>query len=377
MTGPDTHRSDLDAGADAASPLPERDVLTVDPPNAEARLHSLRAPVTPLSRFYVRSNFSVPPIDVEAWRLEISGAVAHPLSFSLNDLRALGETTQVVTLECAGNGRTFLSPPVPGTAWTLGGTATGQFTGVPLHHVLAHAGVQPNAVEAVFSGADRGDCEGWGEVHFQRALPVADALRAEQGPLLCWQMNGAALLPEHGAPVRLIVPGWYAVASVKWLNAIELVTQPFAGYFQTDRYLYHEPGQPTQPVRHMRVRALLLDPDPEQSGRITADSPPIDVSAGRCRLSGIAWSGEGAVSGVRLSIDGGTTWHEANLTEPAEPGAPMRWHLDWHAMPGSHDVVICARDSAGNEQPLTQRWNELGYGNNCAQRVRLRVTSAG
>ena len=336
-----------------------RTVLSVDPPNAEAHLHELRSPVTPLDAFYVRSNFTPPdPLpDASDFRLRIGGRGVDA-ELGLDDLRALGERTRRVTLECAGNGRTFLDPPVEGTSWTLGGTGTADFGGVPLARVLRELGVATPPVEVVFTGGDRGEAPGWGEIPFQRSLP-GDVALDEDGPLLAWSMNGEPLRREHGAPLRLVVPGWYAVASVKWLVRIDLLDHPFEGYYQTDRYRYLQEGRPIEPVRAMRVRGLLLSPDPERDR--TVDAGPI-------RLEGIAWTGRGAPVRVEVSTDGGATWSDAELAGPEAPFTPARWALDWDAAPGTHEVVVRAHDDAG-AQPLEQAWNELGYGNNVVQRV--------
>lgn len=347
-----------------------RDVLSHDPFNAETPLDALRAPITATDRFYVRSNFSAPALDEHNWTLRIHGAVGTERTLDLADLKALGAERRVVTLECAGNGRTFLEPAVSGTPWTLGATSTAEFVGVPLQRVLESVGLADDAVELVFTGADRGERAGWGEIAFQRSLPVAElASFAAEGPLLAWQMNGEPLPGAHGGPVRLVVPGWYAVASVKWLIGLEAVRTPFEGHFQTDRYLYHEADGTTTPVTHMKVRALILDPDPEVTG---ADGR-VQIAAGTRRIEGIAWSGSGAITGVAVSMDGGATWGEATLEPAAPEGAPRRWSFDWAAIPGTTELVARARDASGAEQPLDPWWNSLGYGNNSVHRVQVEV----
>lgn len=365
------------------SSVDPRDVLSEDPFNAECPMRALRSPLTPLDHFYVRSNFSAPGLTPDSWQLRVHGAVGEEWRGSLADLKALGEATRIVTFECAGNGRTMLEPQVPGTPWTLGATGTAEFVGVPLRRLLDRVRPADDAVELVFSGADRGEREGWGEIAFQRSLPIHDALgssvgegdvhEGDRGPLLAWQMNGQPLPTAHGGPVRLVVPGWYAVASVKWLVDIEAVRRPFEGHFQTDRYLYHEPGGAVTPVRHMRVRALLLDPDPETGGDAAGRNGGLTIDAGEHVLSGIAWTGAGEIAGVRVSVDGGREWDDAELIAPPLPGAPARWRLSWTATPGEHEIVVRARDTRGAEQPLEPWWNELGYGNNSVQRIPVRV----
>jgi DMSO/TMAO reductase YedYZ molybdopterin-dependent catalytic subunit len=299
--------------------------------------------------------------------------VARPTSLGLDELRALGPAvTRTVTLECAGNGRTLLRPGVSGTPWTLGATSTAHFTGLPLLRLLEAVGAAPAAAEVLFTGADGGRVDGWGEISFQRSLPSEAAFGQRDGPILAWAMNGAPLRPEHGAPLRLVVPGWYAVASVKWLAALDVLDEPFHGYFQTDRYRYLRPGAEPEPVRRMRVRSLILEPSPGGAG--DGSEAVARVHAGRVRVTGIAWSGHGKVEGVRVSVDGGERWQEAELAPAGPAHTARRWSLAWEATPGSHELVARARDTEGNEQPLEPWWNEQGYGNNVVHRVRVRVS---
>lgn len=345
---------------------PDRDrtPVTHSPPNAETHRRALAAPVTHLDDFYIRSNFPPPDIDPETWTLAVRGLSGPEKRISLEELKRLGRVEQTLVLECAGNGRTLLDPPVAGTPWTLGGVSTGRFAGVPLKILLEHLGINHDgAVECLFSGADQGDKAGWGQLTFERSLPVEAALAAPDGPLVAWEMNGEPLRLEHGAPVRLVVPRWYAVASVKWIQRIALLAQPFSGYFQTDRYVYREAGQPDLPVRHLKCRALILDPDPES---VTT------LKAGFHTLSGIAWS-DRPIDRVTVSTDDGATWVEAKLSEQ-DGIAPIRWNLDWNPRPG--DYVLIARAHHGEtSQPLQQSWNELGYGNNVVQRCPVRVVA--
>lgn len=333
--------------------------LSKVPFNGEASLDALRSRVTPLDDFYVRSNFPEPLLDPGDWRLEIGGAVGAPRVWSLAELHELGSTfDRTVTLECAGNGRSFIEPPVSGTPWTLGATGTAIFTGVPLHEVLRSAEVDPSAVEWCFTGADRGDAGDWGTVAFQRALPREAVSPGVDGPILAWAMNGRPLTVHHGAPVRLVVPGWYAVASVKWLTRIDALLEPFEGRFQTDRYLYVRDGTTEAPVTRMKVRALILD---TREG----DDP------GRLGASGIAWSGAGPVTAVELSTDRGRSWSPAEVEAPAEAFTAQRWH--WSGPPPTGEPEIWARavDATGARQPLETWTNDLGYGNNEVHKVRI------
>jgi DMSO/TMAO reductase YedYZ molybdopterin-dependent catalytic subunit len=339
-------------------PLSER------PFNGEAPLRALRDPITPLESFYVRSNFVEPELDPTGWRLRIGGTVGTERDWSLTELQEIGGEDHTVTLECAGNGRSFLVPPAPGTPWTLGATGTAIFTGVPLARVLDASAARSETVEWLFSGADRGSAEEWGDISFQRSLPIA-AIRANPGPMLVWGMNGRPLSRHHGGPVRLVVPGWYAVASVKWLVRIDGLARPFEGRFQTDRYLYVDRGRTLGPVTRMRVRSLILTPE-------AGTTPP---SPGPFEVSGIAWSGEAPVTAVEVSLDEGRSWTAADVQPPPAPHTAQSWRcpVTVPVSPPVHEIWSRATDATGARQPIEPWRNDLGYGNNQAHRVAFDV----
>lgn len=348
-------------------------IVTTEPLNAEAPLAGLAAlsgPITPVEDFYVRNNFTPPDLDSGSWRLRVHGLVRSPLTLDLADLGALPHVSRRVTLECAGNGRRLMDPTPGGTAWELGAAGTARFAGARLRDVLSLAEPGPDAVDCVFTGADSGTVErpaGPGTVSFQRSLAIEHALSDE--PMLAWEMNGAPLTRDHGFPVRLVVPRYYAVASVKWLVDLEIVDRSFAGHFQAERYMYRGPGIREHPVTTMRVRSL-----------ITSHTDGQRVTSGAVGLEGVAWSGDASIARVRVRV-GRKEWWEAELmpgatgteTEPAA-GVMVVWQCDCRLEPGEHDLTIIATDAAGSSQPLTSRWNELGYGNNVAQSIRLRVS---
>jgi len=350
---------------------PQVTQLTDSPRNAEGHLRSLMEPVTPTEAFYIRSNFPTPLIDPQSWRLRLGTGSGDDAAHSLAELKQLSQPVRrIVTLECAGNGRTLMSPQPDGTPWTLGAVGTAHFTGIPLSAVLPDLS---DATEVLCTAHDRGEKEGVGQIRFQRSLPVAH-LAATRGtgaePILAWEMNGAPLSPDHGGPLRLVVPGWYAVASVKWLDRIELLKSPFSGYFQTNRYRYLESDGSVEPVTRIRVRALVLKVGDQvmDQDRLSLSLPP-----GQHRLTGSAWSGGGAIEAVEVSTDGGARWVHAILTPPTDPFGRTAWQVDWMAEPGVHQVIIRARDTSGAAQPLEPVWNALGYGNNVAQRVTVQV----
>ncbi len=341
-----------------------QDLIPVElrPFNAETPLAALAAPLTPAPSFYVRNHFDVPALDSEGFRLRVDGLVRSPLELSLAELRALPRRRSVTaTLECAGNGRTLMRPAPGGTPWRYGAVGTARFTGTPLAAVLDRAGLAPGVLELLFAGADRGEVAPGRAVAFERSLPADAALRGDV--LLAWEMNGEPLAPDHGHPLRLIVPGWYGVASVKWLVRISALGKPFEGHYQTEKYVYKGDASAPDgsPVSLMRVRAAIARP---------ADGS--HVGLGPVEVAGTAWSGSGPVTRVEVSADGGGTWAAATLGRSKSPVAAVPWRFAWSPSgPGEHTLIARAVDAAGHVQPLEPVWNEQGYGNNVAQRVRV------
>jgi DMSO/TMAO reductase YedYZ molybdopterin-dependent catalytic subunit len=338
-------------------------VHRADPLNCETSIPALIGGIVmPNARFYVRNHFQAPVIDASTWRLEVAGLVERSLTLSLRELSRMPAETRVVTLECAGNGRYTFDPPVAGEAWRLGAVSTAEWTGVPLTEVLGRAGALPSAREVVFRGADRGAVEGHpAEVHFERSLPL-DTARESQA-MLAYAMNGEALPLQHGYPVRLIVPSWYGVASVKWLAAIELASRPFDGYFQTGKYWYEPDGAPREPVTLQRVRALVTDPGEGE-----------ELPAGELTVRGAAWSGVAPIARVEVSINEGP-WVEARLIGDRHRHSWQWWELRTSLdQPGRNSVRARATDLAGRTQPGHPLWNRHGYGNNAIQAVLVKVT---
>lgn len=341
----------------------ERVVRAERPFNAGTPLAALADPQVPTDLFYVRSHFDVPEIDPAAWRLTVGGAVERPLELSLAELRELPRRELAVTLECAGNGRTRMRPVPGGTPWDLDAVSTGRFAGASLAHVLERSGVAASAVEILFVGADRGEVAPGRSEAFERSLPVADAL--DPDTILAWEMNGGPLPPDHGFPVRVVVPRWYGVASVKWLTRIDAIETPFEGFYQAEDYIYiGDPVEPDRaPVTTMRVRAAIARP---------ADNEV--VAAGPIEVAGTAWSGAGPIERVELSGDGGRTWTPVELGAPAGPRAAVPWRGRWTPPgPGRHQILARATDVSGATQPLEPVWNAQGYGNNGVQRVAVEV----
>ena len=330
-------------------------------------LEALRYPVTPTGLHYLLTHFDIPDVDTASWRLKIKGLVANPLSLALNDVKAFPVRSLAVTMECSGNGRALWSPRRFTQPWLLEAISTAEWTGTPLSGVLEEAGLSSDAVEIVFTGLDQG-VEGGQVRHYERSLTVSDATREEV--LLAYEMNGELLPPQHGAPLRLIAPGWYGMASVKWLSAIEAIGGAYEGFHNRKAFRFVQgPNEEGEPVTLMRPRALMVPPGiPDLLTRTRV------IDAGTVPLIGKAWAGRTQIVGVEVSSDGGETWAGAELGEPVSQYAWRPWSYEWRAERGSHVLCVRATDSEGEVQPMEQEWNYGGYANNGAQRVEVIVT---
>jgi DMSO/TMAO reductase YedYZ molybdopterin-dependent catalytic subunit len=327
-------------------------------------LEALRYDLTPTGLHYLLVHWDIPAVDPLAWRLRLGGLVGRPLELSLTELQARPRVTLPVTMECAGNGRARLQPRPLSQPWLLEAIGTAAWGGTPLAPLLEEAGIEPGALEVVFTGADRG-IQGDVEQDYQRSLTVAEAMRPEV--LLAWEMNGEPLQPQHGSPVRLIVPGWYGMTSVKWLTSIEAVAEPFRGYQQDPAYRYQRaPDDPGEPVTRIQVKALMVPPGiPDFFTRHRV------VDAGRVELTGRAWSGHASIARVEVGIDG--SWADAALAPSVGEFAWRGWSFAWDAEPGEHELACRATDAGGAVQPLEQPWNYQGMGNNLVQLVAVTV----
>ena len=325
------------------------------PLNLEMPFSSVRSWITPNEQFYVRCHFPIPEISADSWQLKIEGAVAEPLALSLEELRALPQHTIPAAMECAGNGRSFLQPKVKGVAWDLGAIGNAEWTGVRLSDVLERAGVRDGAVEVILEGADKGEIKEApkppGEIHYARSVPLA---KAQADVLLAFAMNGEPLTPSHGFPLRAVVPGWFGMAAVKWLQRIVVTEKPFNGYYQSIDYTYwqeHAGSPALVPLQEMRVKAQIVRPS---MGEV--------VAAGtEYRVYGAAWSGEATLAQVEVSVDAGSTWTPAQFLGNAAKNAWRFWQFTWNtpAQPGKQSLIARATDSAGQTQPKDR---VVGYG---------------
>jgi sulfane dehydrogenase subunit SoxC len=332
-------------------------------------LESLRHDLTPVGLHYLLIHFDIPDVEEHLWRLEVGGHVARRREFTLEELKARPSRTLAVTLECAGNGRALLAERASSQPWLMEAVGTAEWTGTPLAPILEEAGVGADGVEVVFTGLDRG-VQGEVEHLYERSLPLADALREEV--LLAYAINGQPLPPQHGYPLRLIVPGWYGMTHVKWLQAITVVDRPFRGWQQEVAYhIKADEEDPGRPVTRMIPRSLMVPPGfPDFLSRTRF------VDAGTCLLQGRAWSGRGPIERVEISADGGRSWDDASLGEPLSEFAWHGWTYSWEAEPGEHELCCRATDAAGNTQPMASAsaWNYDGFCNNAVQRVRAVVS---
>jgi DMSO/TMAO reductase YedYZ molybdopterin-dependent catalytic subunit len=331
-------------------------------------LEAMRYDLTPPGLHYLLIHYDLPHLPADAWRLRVDGLVDRPLVLDLAALRAMPAHTVRVTMECAGNGRARLEPRPVSQPWLVEAVGTAEWTGVPLRHVLDAAGVDPSAVELVFTGADHGVERGV-EQDYQRSLTVPDA--TEPDVLLAYAMNGAPLAPQHGYPVRLVAPGWYGMAHVKWLVRVEAVGTPFEGFQQAVAYRVRQRADEAgEPVTRIAPRALLIPPGfPDFMSRTRVVRP------GPVTLDGRAWSGRAPVARVAVSADGGDTWFPAELDPPGEHRWAWRsWRASWTATPGAHVLTARAIAEDGEEQPTGQAWNRGGFANNATQHVDVYCT---
>ena len=319
-----------------------------DPLNLEMPFSTLDSFITSTKSFYVRTHFPIPAIDRDAWWLHVEGEVKKPFAINYEEVLELESQTIPVTLECAGNNRNFLEPKVKGVQWGLGAVGTAEWTGVPLSILLARGELKPGAREVILEGADGGMLEEPkkppGELKFARSIPLN---KARADVLLAYKMNGSELPPQHGFPVRAIVPGWYAMASIKWLRRIIITNRPFTGYYQTMDYAYwRRRGDIAEltPLTETQIKAQIAHP---AEGEVVAANSNV-------RVRGAAWTSDGEITKVELSTDGGATWNEAKLVAESKPNAWRLWEFDWPtpAAAGKQILVARATDSLGRTQPV-------------------------
>jgi sulfane dehydrogenase subunit SoxC len=323
--------------------------------NPGMQLEGLRYPITPIGMHYLLVHFDIPHIDPATYELRVTGRVHNPLRLALEDIRTRPKVTMPVMMECGGNGRAHLSPRPVSAPWHDEAVGCAEWTGTPLRPILEEASLMDDASEILFSGYDRGLDQGF-EHNYERSLTLGDALREEV--FLAYEMNGVPLPPQHGSPIRLVVPDWYGMASVKWLKEIRAIEEPFEGVQQALTYNYRlSEEDPGTPVTRKRPHALMIPPGiPEFLSRKR------HVKAGKITVEGRVWSGFGPVERVEFSADGGKTWYDADLGEALGPYGWTSWSTKWDARPGEYELCARATDASGKTQPLGGEgvWNRGG-----------------
>jgi DMSO/TMAO reductase YedYZ molybdopterin-dependent catalytic subunit len=332
--------------------------LSPRPKDLEMPVDGFVAEITPVERFFVRSHTYVPEVKLADWKLRIDGQVERPLTFTLTELRTFPRVELTGVLECAGNGRSFYEPRVPGAQWSFGSVGNARWAGVRFRDLLGKAGLKSGAAHLLLDGAD----VPLGKMpDFQRTLPVAKGLHPDT--LLAWEMNGKALTAEHGFPLRVIAPGWAGDSWVKWLQHIEVLDHEFDGFWMKTAYRHPShavpPGTAVDPkdmvpVTDLNVKSVIARPRDW--------APP-----GLVTVQGVAWSNAAAVSKVEISVDAGQSWNPANLAGKATQYGFRRWTYSWRAAEGRHTLISRATNSAGQTQPLRPEWNPSGYLWNVAQ----------
>lgn len=333
-------------------PTPPEFFSNIDRLQKEMRWEAMynRGYLVPIELFYVRNNSATPQIDQNTWRLRVEGAgVFRPREFTYDDILSMPSISVIRTLECAGNGRTFYElaqgQKAEGGQWGLGAVGVAEWTGVPLREVLERAGLKRTARDVMPEGLDQG--------RGRRPMPLDKALADDT--LLVYAMNGQILPPDHGFPIRVLVPGWLGAASIKWVGRIEVSDQPIYVPWNTESYVLIAPEYPANPPS----QGLAIT---SQNVKSAFELPwNAELPAGRNLLRGRSWSGQGQVTTVEVSLDGGGTWQQARLREPNIPFAWVRWDVDWRASPGQYNLQARATDDQGNTQPTDVPFNQKGY----------------
>ena len=351
----------------SAADLSRMIVRSSRPEDLEMPLDGFTDWITPADRFFVRCHTYLPErVNLSEWKLKVDGVVNQPLTLAMDDLKKLPRVELAGVLECAGNGRSFYQPRVPGTQWAFGSVGNGKWAGVRLRDVLVKARLKDSAKEILFDGAD----DPLGKMEdFRRTIPVKKAL--DPDTLLAFNMNGQPLPQEHGFPLRLVVPGWAGDSWVKWLQHIEVLDHEFEGFWM--KTAYRHPAGPVAPGT--AVDPAKMVPVTDLNVKSVIATPNGWAKPGRVRISGAAWSNSSPVTGVEVSVDGGTTWKPAKLGKDQSRYAWRLWEFDWKAPEGKHTLMARATNAAGDKQPLSQEWNPSGYLWNVAQKVEVEVSN--
>ena len=356
------------AGALSAADPEKRGMIvrSIRPEDLEMPVSGFSDNITPIEHFFVRTHVNVPTVDAATFRLKVEGEVATPLELSLADLKQMPATEIIAVTECAGNGRVFYEPYIPGAQWQFGAVGNARWKGVRLAEVLKRAGIKTSAVEVVFDGADMplGTMP-----DFQRSIPAKKAL--DPNTLLAYEMNGQTLPVKHGFPLRVIAAGWASDCWTKWVTSIRVVDKPFDGFWMTGAY--RKPANPVvpgaaiameqmEPVTSLKVKSIISSP--VDGAQVESGKPTV--------VRGVAWTGDtgGGVTTVEVSVDGGRTWRQARLEGPPTLFGFRSWSIAWTPARESYfNLMARASDKSGAAQPFAQEWNPSGYGWNVVHRV--------
>jgi DMSO/TMAO reductase YedYZ molybdopterin-dependent catalytic subunit len=332
--------------------------LSPRPTDLEMPVEGFVDEITPTEDFFVRCHTYTPQVKLADWKLTLDGLVEKPMTFTLPDLQKLPRTELVSVLECAGNGRSFYEPHIPGAQWKFGAVGNARWAGVRLRDVLQKAGVKPGAAHLLLDGAD----VPLGKMpDFQRTLEVGKAMHPDT--LLAWEMNGQPLTPDHGFPLRVIAPGWAGDSWVKWLQHIEVLDHEFDGFWM--KTAYRHPSHSVAPGSTVDAKDLVPVTDLNVKSVIAV--PGDWAKPGLVAVQGVAWSNGAAVSKVEVSVDAGKSWKAAKLTGTPTKYGFRKWSFAWQAAEGRHTLISRATDSSGRTQPMQQEWNPSGYLWNVAQ----------
>ncbi|WZL74018.1 sulfite oxidase [Clostridiaceae bacterium 35-E11] len=339
---------------------------SLQPENQETPIHFLRTWITPEKYFYRRNHFSYPILPPNAFSLPVTGEVKRTLIFPYCYLKSLPSRTVTMVLECSGNKRSNFDPRVYGEQWEDGAISQGIWKGVPLRDLLDITKTTKTALEVLFEGYDYGrrtDMEGI--FRYARSLPIEKALHPDT--IIAYELNGKSIPYVQGGPLRLIVPQWYAMASVKWLKQVTVIDHNFGGPFQTVDYIYYphiEDDLGKKTVTNIKINSIIQQPLNYTT-----------LNAGVHNIYGIAWTGQGAITDVELSFDQGTTWKKAKIQQDTNQKYTWTfWEYTWEAIEKKDYSIMCrSKDSFGNLQPMKAEWNRKGYGYNAVYKIKIKV----
>ena len=345
-------------------------ILSHNPLVAGADLADLDQEMTPTSRFFVRNHFPTPNLELDSWALKVEGHAGRTVYLDYDYLKNMPSREVDCLLECAGNSRAAIQPPIEGLLWDHGGVGTARWKGVPLREVLERAGSLDLTTDVLLEGADRGTENGMAEeAAYAMSIPLEKALDLDT--ILAYEMNGQPLLPDHGFPVRAIIPGWYGMTSVKWVQRVSLLTKPHESFHEADYYVYVPEGEidgTNDGAKPARVTSMAV------KSLITWPTRGLTVSAGAHTIRGMAWSGEGPISKVEVSVDNGSSWQPAQVKRSKSPYSWQKWEFVWEAAhPGHFLVRARATDVNGRVQPDKADWNFRGFANNSIHAVPVSV----